>query len=1521
MLESNVCNSVLSQQQHSTASSSGQLDSPSLSASDHADRDQAGAHSQDRGAGRVSLIQHDGDATEGTSVGVEDVSQGVGSVCPSDQAAGLEQGLKEEGNSSGTGRRHERVLHSKQHHSPDLCEGRGEGFDGAPRQSLGQSEFRKACVGASEGRTGTTEVGECPADPTGGAQQVPQGDVRELIEPDSDSEWQSCPEQQCFQTHKKIGQSWLENRNPYGQVWNELIRQGRIFLLEVACGPQSVLSEEVMKQLGPDTAVRCSIWNGYDLTTTTGVNKLKKLIRETRPVHIWVSCDCGPYSPLQRLNQKTPEQKQMLESKREYARREYSGGIEVATYGRRHGSQVHWELSECCEAWNLSCVQAFLSQLGLQKVTCNGCCVGLRAHDTGDLMCKGWSIATTNSSLLRHLHLPCQRNHKKVVCESGRPAQSAYYTPVFAKKKKVVEALREHETWSVLACELSETTCSEDPLFCVEPCETALVNDGEISVEEKQRIMRLIRHIHCTTGHGSIATLVNSLKHRGVPERILNLAREFKCVICEERKRTTPHRQATLETVAKKWQRIQCDLGSWTHPQTKHKVKFILFIDEGCRFRVGRILFENSRNQATWPIVRKVFEEAWLASFGQPEEIRADPEGIWRSDEAAAYCQERGIILSPIPAEAHWQIGVVEEAIGALKHVMTSLAQDFSEMEVSELFYRSIWACNSRDNQHGYSPAQHAMGRTPDEWGRLFDSEVEGHPIHPQQMVGGGFKTRLARAEAAGTRPLKSFTPGDLVFYWRKQVQGGGDKGFSWRGQFLGPARVLAVETRVDDEGKLRPGSCVWLHRAGRLIKAAPEQLRAASSREKAVEELKGPCEIPWTITSLASHPQRSTYWDISSEVPNNQQWQEASEHPTGRRRCVGKRTMETTDARAARPRLDEQDAEMPAASEAAQVGEEQTFTVFEVTVDIPSSNRGFKKFCQNPEAFVVNQIKRSHIEVRERSMTDSELAEFKEAKGKEVRNYIQSHCFKVLPPELQNANDAVGMRWVLTWKLGDDPDRPRKAKARAVILGYQDKDYEYKQTSSPTLSRSGRQLFLAFCSRHHFRVRKGDVSSAFLQGDELENGMLVQPTREICEALQIPEGSVTQLQRAAYGLVEAPLWWYKSVSSYLLSIGYTRMKTEPCIWVYFDKQQKPRSAISGHVDDFLFAGCDGDQVHQELMSLIQAMFKWGTWEDSPFLQCGVKVVQDDRFGFTLSQQDFIEGLSPIKLSRDRVRQREQPTTDHEKSQMRAVLGSLSWVCGQTNVLHSVDVNYLVSTIPLSTIQDVVKLNNLVEEVKRTAPQLKIHSLQKGEPVDLVAWGDAAWANRPDNIASTEGIVLGMAPKALRQGSLTNVSLLSWKSGKIERKCRSPACAEVHAVVNAEDELYHMRYLWSEMHFPRSVLNTLAAAKIVALSPGIVVTDSKNLYDRLDKDTPTIKGEEKRATIEALALKDSSEESGTELRWVHSDAQLGNSLTKPTEKGQLQLFFKLGQRWRIVYDENMRSAGRRKAVGIKPMDN
>ena len=651
--------------------------------------------------------------------------------------------------------------------------------------------------------------------------------------------------------------------------------------------------------------------------------------------------------------------------------------------------------------------------------------------------------------------------------------------------------------------------------------------------------------------------------------------------------------------------------------------------------------------------------------------------------------------------------------------------------------------------------------------------------------------------------------------------------------------------------------------------------------------------------------------------------WTDAQDHPTGRQRYTSKRAAASpaSSAPTVRPRL-EGPPEDPMDAQFSQpmLGDE-SLMCWEVTMDLPTSKRGLQRFLEDSEAYVVSQLRRKSVEVSERNLQPDERMAFKEAKAKEIRGFIQSHCFKVLSPEQQaRVKSAVGMRWVLTWKVVPE-SADRKAKARAVILGYQDPRYEHKQTSSPTLSRAGRQLFLSFCARNHFRIKKGDVSSAFLQGDVLEDDMHVVPTAEICEALQIPAGSITRLQRAAYGLVEAPLWWYKTVSNFLAGLGYVRMRSEPCIWVYFDEQRRPRSIISGHVDDFLFGGDDGDTVHQQLMAAIQKRFSWGTWESTPFVQCGVRITQHEDYGFTLDQDTFVETIEPVHINRDRARQLDASTTKAEQSQMRAVLGSLSWACGQVDFVHSADVGFLISKVPMSKVSDIHAVNKLVDAVKHSPTHLRVHGMAKGTAVDLIAWGDAAWANRPDQTNSTEGIVIGLAPTSLRAGQVSPVSLVAWRSTKIDRVCRSPAGAETHAVVDAEDELYHYRYLWSEMNFPPQQLAPLTNDQVVRLSPGMVITDSKNLFDKLSKETPVVKGAERRADIESLSLKEACNDTGVELRWVHSDAQLSNSLTKPSEKNQIYLFLKLSQHWRVIYDESMTSARRRKQQGLLPMDH
>ena len=77
------------------------------------------------------------------------------------------------------------------------------------------------------------------------------------------------------------------------------------------------------------------------------------------------------------------------------------------------------------------------------------------------------------------------------------------------------------------------------------------------------------------------------------------------------------------------------------------------------------------------------------------------------------------------------------------------------------------------------------------------------------------------------------------------------------------------------------------------------------------------------------------------------------------------------------------------------------------------------------------------------------------------------------------------------------------------------------------------------------------------------------------------------------------------------------------------------------------------------------------------------------------------------------------------------------------------------------------------------------------------------------------------------------------------------------------------------------------------------------------------KGPEHRTSLELLGLKEGVVRTNTPVRWVHSDAQLANSLTKDSEQQQLQRYCALGQCWKIVDDPLMRSARNRKVAGLE----
>ena len=242
----------------------------------------------------------------------------------------------------------------------------------------------------------------------------------------------------------------------------------------------------------------------------------------------------------------------------------------------------------------------------------------------------------------------------------------------------------------------------------------------------------------------------------------------------------------------------------------------------------------------------------------------------------------------------------------------------------------------------------------------------------------------------------------------------------------------------------------------------------------------------------------------------------------------------------------------------------------------------------------------------------------------------------------------------------------------------------------------------------------------------------------------------------------------------------------------------------------------------------------------------------------------------------------------------------------------------LLSQVNSSCVATIVKTNQLVERAKAKKDHvMRIHNFPEGTELGIFAWVDAASQNRRDGY-STQGLFVGLAPTNMLQGAVGAVSAVAWHSNRIDRSCRSPGAAETQAAVNGEDVAYYARCQWGELlHGPPDPRNP---DETVAKVTGVVISDSRNVYDKLSTAVLTIKGAEKKSNIELLAIKEAQERTKLLVRWVHSEAQLSNSLTKEGGSHELELFCnKMGQRWRMVEDPQMRSSRRRKKDGVAPL--
>ena len=547
---------------------------------------------------------------------------------------------------------------------------------------------------------------------------------------------------------------------------------------------------------------------------------------------------------------------------------------------------------------------------------------------------------------------------------------------------------------------------------------------------------------------------------------------------------------------------------------------------------------------------------------------------------------------------------------------------------------------------------------------------------------------------------------------------------------------------------------------------------------------------------------------------------------------------------------------------------------------------------CQQPNEFLTlaaSAAKRQRAEVKVKDMTAQDKKDFQKAKEKELDQWLATETVRKILRDKIPTENILRCRWVLTWKDLDAIDaakegRHKKAKARLVILGYEDPNICDIPRDSPTLQKESRALLFQLCAARKLQIRSFDIKTAFLRGSRRDTRILgIEPPDELRDKLKLQDNEICELLKSAYGLVNAPYLWYQELKETLLSLNFTISPLDPCLFVLANEKGFVHGAIGMHVDDGL---CFGDAVFDKALELLEAKFPFGSKREGSFTFTGIQVHQDQNWNIHLSQEDYVLAIDPIHIDRNRRKLENENVTESERQGLRGLIGSLQYASTNTRPDIAARLSFIQSKITTACIADLLEANRMLGDAKKySSTSITISSIPEDQ-IRLVSYSDASFASRAKQQSQKGGLFLAVQADVFQQKSAV-ASPLTWHSKKIDRVVASTLASETYALSNVVDTTNWLRLMWEWLRNP--LINWRKPEEVWKKAPpSIAVMDCKSLYDVLVKNT-TPQCQEHRTLIEALVIKEHVKH-GIKPHWVHSAAQLADALTKVMDCFRLREF-------------------------------
>lgn len=209
--------------------------------------------------------------------------------------------------------------------------------------------------------------------------------------------------------------------------------------------------------------------------------------------------------------------------------------------------------------------------------------------------------------------------------------------------------------------------------------------------------------------------------------------------------------------------------------------------------------------------------------------------------------------------------------------------------------------------------------------------------------------------------------------------------------------------------------------------------------------------------------------------------------------------------------------------------------------------------------------------------------------------------------------------KWVYKLKRGAE-GKIERYKARLVAKGYMQREgVDFDEVFAPTSKHTTLRMLLAFVAAEDLELHQLDVKTAFLHGELKEEIWMEQPPG----FEQMGPEFACRLNKALYGLRQAPREWHARLKKELEQAGYEASDADPALFI---KKTVPPSFLVVWVDDVTMASKSIEEIKKVKKALANVFEITDLGEAKFFL--GMELERDRAAGtLKLSQKRMIEDL------------------------------------------------------------------------------------------------------------------------------------------------------------------------------------------------------------------------------------------------------------------------------------------------------